>query len=90
MLFGNVRANDQGTCRSLFIWKPKEDTEFVEEKKEDRKIFIYGKDVKKQNKSFGDDSDDNFYDQFGSKGKGSKFQKSEPKLAYNSKWKVRR
>ncbi|KAI4385576.1 hypothetical protein MLD38_003586 [Melastoma candidum] len=76
-----------GSSRSLFIWKPKEDPEFVEEKKEDRKIIVYGKEAKKQNKSLGDDSDD---DQFSSKGKGSKFQKPEPRSESSSKRKVRR
>lgn len=43
--------------RSLFIWRPKEKSEPVEEKNE-RKIVICGKAEKKRGRKKGDDDDD--------------------------------
>lgn len=64
--------------RSLFIWKPKETSEPVEEKDE-RKIVICGKAEKKRGKK-GDDSDESDDDAFISKLKKSKSKKTEWKL----------
>lgn len=43
--------------RSIFIWRPKEESELVEQKDE-RKIIVCGKADKKQSRKFGDDSED--------------------------------
>ncbi|KAJ4725594.1 damaged DNA binding 2 [Melia azedarach] len=46
-----------GSSRSIFIWRPKEESESVEQKDE-RKIIVCGKADKKQSRKFGDDSED--------------------------------
>lgn len=78
-----------GSSRSLFIWRPKEKSDFVE-KKEERKILFCGKaEKKKPGKNVGNESEDNSdCDGFNSKGKRSKFSKKE--LICKSKRKVKR
>ncbi|XP_010541451.1 PREDICTED: protein DAMAGED DNA-BINDING 2 [Tarenaya hassleriana] len=73
-----------GSSRSLFIWKPKEKTEMVEGKK-DQKIVTCGGggDGKKKGKGKrkpGSDEDDSDDDMFSSKGKSIKVQKSRIKV----------
>ncbi|XP_002525636.2 protein DAMAGED DNA-BINDING 2 [Ricinus communis] len=69
-----------GSSRSLFIWKPKEKSEAVEEKDE-KKIVICRGDEKKSKRKFGGESDDDSDndDLFKSKGKNFKLKKSDSK-----------
>lgn len=46
-----------GSSRSIFIWRPKEKSELVEQK-EEMKIIVCGKADKKQKHKFGDESED--------------------------------
>ncbi|XP_020210322.1 protein DAMAGED DNA-BINDING 2 [Cajanus cajan] len=73
-----------GSSRSLFIWKPKEKSELVEEKDE-RKIVVCGKAEKKRGKN-GNDSDESDDEGFMSKPKKSKSKKSKSK----TEWKLSR
>lgn len=75
-----------GSSRSLFIWKPKENSE-INEQKEEMKIVLCGQAEKKPNRKFGGGSDDEFdNDTFCSKGKKSSSKKSAPKTTrYNIK-----
>ncbi|KAK9124482.1 hypothetical protein Sjap_014084 [Stephania japonica] len=59
-----------GSSRSIFIWRPKDKVERVEER-EDAKIVLCGG-SKKTNKKFGGESDESDDDTFNSKGKNSK------------------
>ncbi|XP_058747861.1 protein DAMAGED DNA-BINDING 2-like [Vicia villosa] len=72
-----------GSSRSLFIWKPRERSEPVEEKDE-RKIIVYGNTEKKRGKKKGDDSDESDDDGF-SKLKKPKSKQTEWKLTRCSK-----
>ncbi|XP_050237949.1 protein DAMAGED DNA-BINDING 2 [Mercurialis annua] len=67
-----------GSSRSLFIWKPKEKSEAVEEKDE-KKIIICGNDEKKYKRKSKGESDDDSDGGFKSKGKSSKFKKAVSK-----------
>ncbi|TKY56463.1 DAMAGED DNA-BINDING 2 [Spatholobus suberectus] len=67
-----------GSSRSLFIWKPKEKSESVEEKNE-RKIVVCGAE-KKRGKKNGYDSGESDDEGFKSKPKKSK-SKTERKLS---------
>ncbi|XP_061347198.1 protein DAMAGED DNA-BINDING 2 [Gastrolobium bilobum] len=69
-----------GSSRSLFIWKPKEKSEPVEEKDE-RKFVICGGAKKKRGKKNGDDSDESDNEGFISKLKKSKSKKTPSKLS---------
>ncbi|KAG4954969.1 hypothetical protein JHK87_040563 [Glycine soja] len=69
-----------GSSRSLFIWKPKEKSELVEEKDE-RKIVVCGKAEKKRGKKNGNISDESDDEGFMSKSKKSKTKKTESKLS---------
>ena len=62
--------------RSLFIWRPEDRSDPVEQKDE-RKLIICGSAGKKQKGKFGDESDDSDDDTCGTKGKKSKSRKSE-------------
>lgn len=66
--------------RSLFIWKPKEKSELVEEKDE-QKIVVCGKAEKKRGKKNGNISDESDDEGFMSKSKKSKSKKTEWKLS---------
>ncbi|KAL2317498.1 hypothetical protein Fmac_031374 [Flemingia macrophylla] len=68
-----------GSSRSLFIWKPKEKSEPVEEKDE-RKIVVCGTADKKRGKKNGNDSDESDDEGFMSKSKKSK-SKTDWKLS---------
>ncbi|GLT73345.1 hypothetical protein SLA2020_452120 [Shorea laevis] len=69
-----------GSSRSLFIWKPKEESEPVEQKDE-RKIIVCGRAEKKRSRKSGDKSDDDSDDdKFTSKGSKLKSKKPEWKL----------
>lgn len=69
-----------GSSRSLFIWRPKEKSEIVQEK-EERKIVVCDR---KNNKKFGDgsDNDDDSGDDgfLGKKGKNIKSKSKKPNL----------
>ncbi|XP_062172253.1 protein DAMAGED DNA-BINDING 2 [Alnus glutinosa] len=66
-----------GSSRSLFIWRPKEESEPAEQKDE-TKIIVCGRAEKKRSRKSGDKSDDDSDDdKFTSK--GSKFKSSKPK-----------
>ncbi|KAG5064097.1 hypothetical protein JHK85_005280 [Glycine max] len=69
-----------GSSRSLFIWKPKEKSELVEEKDE-QKIVVCGKAEKKRGKKNGNISDESDDEGFMSKSKKSKSKKTEWKLS---------
>lgn len=69
-----------GSSRSLFIWKPKEKSEMVEEKDESR-IVVCGKAEKKRGKKKGDNSDESDDDGFVSKLKKPKSKQTEWKLS---------
>ncbi|XP_057993373.1 DNA damage-binding protein 2 isoform X2 [Hevea brasiliensis] len=70
-----------GSSRSLFIWKPKEKSEVVEQKDEG-KIVICGSAEKKFKRRFWGGSDDSDDDGFKSKGKNFKLKKSQSKAAH--------
>ncbi|EXC01441.1 Protein DAMAGED DNA-BINDING 2 [Morus notabilis] len=76
-----------GSSRSLFIWRPKEKCEPVEQKDEGKIIVCSGA-GKKRGGKFGDDSDASDGDLFSSKGKNLKSKKSSLK-SYKSQ-KVKR
>ncbi|KAK4606106.1 hypothetical protein RGQ29_000396 [Quercus rubra] len=63
-----------GSSRSLFIWRPKEKSELVEQKVE-RKIVICDRAEKKRSRKYGNRSDDSDDDKFTSKGKKLKSNK---------------
>ncbi|CAL2263717.1 unnamed protein product [Prunus armeniaca] len=64
-----------GSSRSLFIWKPKEKCEPVEQKDEGKIVICAGAE-KKRNRKLGDGSDDSDDDKFCPKGKNLKSKKS--------------
>ncbi|KAG2673156.1 hypothetical protein I3760_13G076700 [Carya illinoinensis] len=69
-----------GSSRSLFIWRPKEKSEPVEQKDE-RRIIVCGRAEKKRSRKFGDESDDDSDDgKFTSKGTKLKSNKPERNL----------
>ncbi|OVA02680.1 WD40 repeat [Macleaya cordata] len=70
-----------GSSRSLFIWRPKEKSELIQEKDERRIVLCGRADGKKRSRKFGGESDDDSDDdKFSSKkGKNSKSKKPEPK-----------
>ncbi|CAJ1970632.1 unnamed protein product [Sphenostylis stenocarpa] len=72
-----------GSSRSLFIWKPKEKSELVEEKDE-RKIVVGGRAEKKRGKRNGDISDESDDEVFSSKSKKLKSTKTQRKLSHRS------
>lgn len=65
-----------GSSRSLFIWRPKEKSELVEQKNEG-KIIVCGRAEKKHKRGY--ESDDSDGDTFSSKGKNSKSKRSKLK-----------
>ncbi|KAK9279526.1 hypothetical protein L1049_013205 [Liquidambar formosana] len=67
-----------GSSRSLFIWKPREKSEIVQQRDE-KKIVLCGMGELKRNRKLGDESDDSDDDTFCSKGKNSSFKKSKTK-----------
>lgn len=68
------------TFRSLFIWRPKEKSEPVEQKDE-RRIIVCGRAEKKRSRKFGDESDDDSdVDKFTSKSTKMKSNKPERNL----------
>ncbi|KAK7385521.1 hypothetical protein VNO78_31243 [Psophocarpus tetragonolobus] len=69
-----------GSSRSIFIWKPKEKSELVEEKDE-RKIVVCGRGEKKRGKKNGSISDESDDEEFMSKSKKSKSKQTEYKLS---------
>ncbi|KAF6153594.1 hypothetical protein GIB67_027461 [Kingdonia uniflora] len=69
-----------GSSRSLFIWRPKNESELTK-RKEETKLIYCGKAGKKSNRKFGGDNDsddDSGDDTFSSKGKKSQSKKSDP------------
>ena len=58
--------------RSLFIWRPKDNSDTGQQKDERKTIVLGGKPDKKPNKKFGGDSDDSDDELFSAKGKMSK------------------
>ncbi|KAL5748072.1 hypothetical protein ACOSQ2_025369 [Xanthoceras sorbifolium] len=77
-----------GSSRSIFIWRPKEKSELVEQKDE-RKIIVCGRAEKKQNRKLGNGSDDSDDDITSLKGKNVKSKKSVTKLTpYSRKGKL--
>ncbi|XP_057512577.1 protein DAMAGED DNA-BINDING 2-like isoform X2 [Actinidia eriantha] len=72
-----------GSSRSIFIWRPKENSEIVQPKDE-TKIIVCGRAEKKLNKKFEGESDDSDNDIFTIKGKNSKSGKSAPKPSRRS------
>lgn len=67
--------------RSLFIWRPKEESEIVQEKDEKKIIVCGGKAEKKLNKKFAGESDDSDDDLSTLKSKNSKTGKAAPKTS---------
>ena len=66
------------SCRSLFIWRPKEDNDSTQLQPEQKsKELIFGKAEKKSKRKFDDDSGDDC--DFYSKGKNSKGKKPDGK-----------
>ncbi|KAG7538345.1 WD40-repeat-containing domain superfamily [Arabidopsis suecica] len=75
-----------GSSRSLFIWRPQDKTEMVEEKKDKKIIICYGdskKNGKKQKR--GSDDEDDEDDMFISKGKNIKLNKPQAKTTKSTR-----
>uniref|UniRef100_A0A803LXC4 Protein DAMAGED DNA-BINDING 2 n=1 Tax=Chenopodium quinoa TaxID=63459 RepID=A0A803LXC4_CHEQI len=68
-----------GSSRSLFIWRPKDKAEDVQQNDEKKTIVFCGKTDSKRKKKFGGESDESDDESFKSKGKMSKTKSSASK-----------
>uniref|UniRef100_A0A803KRJ5 Protein DAMAGED DNA-BINDING 2 n=1 Tax=Chenopodium quinoa TaxID=63459 RepID=A0A803KRJ5_CHEQI len=68
-----------GSSRSLFIWRPKDKSEDVQQKDEKKTIVFCGKADSKLKRKFGGESDESDDESFKSKGKMSKTKSSATK-----------